>query len=330
MPKSRSIQPLDGGASAYMERLEEIRSFVNSKSTLTKDDLKFWYSKQHGKGIAPDEHRDKYIQSVFRSGLLQARSGRINCTFPRGQNRDRKVVRIIDDHILYFLEMLNDARDGATMRRLKELGKTKHDLGGNEIQRRRDWLEATKALELRDDRKLYATSLGRKILDDHPDFAPQAVRKSGTEANDAKVNDGEFGGPGEGPNHKTLKQYVYKMAEKVCNAKVEGRKKEYPLLSGDSVDVTAWNATRIWHIEVKSYISKDPDVKRGIYQCIKYAAVGKAMEKAEKSGRRVESLLVVESNPSESVSALAKKLDVRVYRLPASMRRELKELRAGG
>ena len=125
-----------------------------------------------------------------------------------------------------------------------------------------------------------------------------------------------------------MKEYVHKVAEKVCNAKVKRRNTEYPLPSGDKVDVTAWNKENIWHIEVKSRTSKDPDVMRGIYQCVKYAAVGKAVEEARNSGRRVKSLLVVESKPSENVSALAKKLDVRVYKLPASMRRELNELRA--
>ncbi len=325
MPKRKSIQPLDGGASAYMEVLEEIRSFVDSKSTLTKYDLKFWYSKQYGKGVAPDEHRDQYIQSLFRSGLLRQARGRIKCTFPRGQNRDRKVIEIIDDHILYFLDMLNDARDGAKLEHLNEFGKRKHKLGVSQTRRRMDWLEAAKALELRDDRKLYATRLGQKILDDHPNFGPQVARRSVSTEEESPA---EFGGKGEGPNHKTLKEYVHKMAEKVCGAKVKERQMEYPLPSGDKVDVTALDKGTIWHIEVKSRTSQDPDVKRGIYQCVKYAAVGKAVEKAENSGRRVKSLLVVESKPSENVSALAKKLDVRVYRLPASMRRELNELRA--
>ena len=156
--------------------------------------------------------------------------------------------------------------------------------------------------------------------------AAQEKPKSATK--DTRVNDAEFGGKGEGPEHKTLKEYIHDVAAKVCKDTVEESEKEYSLLSGDKVDVTAWNTKTIWHIEVKSHISKDPDVKRGIYQCIKYAAVGKAMEKDENSGRRVKSLLVVESKPSEYVSALAKKLDVRVYRLPAPMRRELNELRA--
>lgn len=319
MPKRRSIQPLDGGASAYMEVLEEIRSFVDSKSTLTKDDLKIWYSKRYGK---ESDNREKYIQSLFRSGLLQqARGGRIKCTFPQGQNRDRKVIEIIDDHILYFLDMLNDARDGATMEHLKDLGKEKYELGSNEIWRRRYWLASAKTLELRDDGQLYASDLGRRILRERFGYRVRPRRRQ-------SVNAAEFGGQGEGSNHRTLKEYVHKVAEKICKATVEGREEEYRLLSGDEVDVTAWNARKIWHIEVKSCTSNDRDLVRGLYQCVKYAAVGKAMVKAESSGETVKSLLVVESELSEKVRKLASTLGIRVYRLPPVMRRELKELRA--
>lgn len=105
---------------------------------------------------------------------------------------------------------------------------------------------------------------------------------------------------------------------------------EYPLPSGDKMDVTAWNATNIWHIEVKSCTSRDPDLERGIYQAIKYEAVGKAKGRAEKKNpaQRVVSLLVAEAELSPELRKLAKELHVRVYRLPASMRRELRTMRA--
>lgn len=75
-------------------------------------------------------------------------------------------------------------------------------------------------------------------------------------------------------------------------------------------------------------MSKDPDLERGIYQAIKYDAVGKAKVKAEDSTQTVESLLVVEAELSPKLRELAKNLHVRVYRLPASMRRELRKVRA--
>ncbi len=321
-PRRRpSIQPLHGGNNGHIKTLEVIRQHVDSTPTLTVEDLKSWYRNQYR---TTSNVSKPYIDSLFRSGLLETRGGRIECMFPNGKNRDRGVVEIINKNVVYVLEMLRDVRDGKTEKQLHKLGRKCGVTGDlkNEVQRRRGWLQSSKFLERRKDGKLYATPRGQELIRKH---FPESVDDA---RNDAKENPAEFGGRGEGRMHRTLKEHVHKVAEKVCNAKVKKRQMEYPLKSGDKVDVTAWNKENIWHIEVKSHISKDPDVTRGIYQCIKYAAVGKAVEKVKNSGRRAKSLLVVESKPSENVSALAKKLDVRVYRLPASMRRELNELRA--
>lgn len=330
MTKAQTIQPLHGGNDGHLKTLEDIREHVDAEPALTKEELVSWYSLnvKHGKGNrkgTTSTNSKLYMNSLFLCGLLvKTRGGRIECTFPKGKPRDRGVVEIINKNVVYVLEMLRDVRDGKTEKQLHKLGRKCGVTGDlkNEIQKRRGWLQSAKFLERRKNGKLYATPRGQDLIRKH---FPESVDDA---RDDAKDNPAEFGGKGEGPKHRILKEYVYKVAEKVCGAKVKERQMEYPLPSGDKVDVTAWNATRIWHIEVKSHISKDPDVKRGTYQCVKYAAVGKAVEKAEKSGRRVKSLLVVESKPSENVSALAKELDVRVYRLPATMRRELKRLRA--
>ena len=321
--KSKSIQPLDGGYDGYIETLEDIRAYVESRSSLTREQLKSWYSKQYRIGATTS---DAYINSIFRSGLLKERGGRIKCMFPKGKGkrRDRRVVEIINENIAYVLDMLHEAREGATEEHLHKLGKSKYGLGRrsniNQIWWRRGWLQSARFMKRRDG-QLYATKLGRTVLDEHFD------RRTAVDAtNGAGVNRGEFSGKGEGPNHQTLKEYVYKVVERICDAKVKERQMEYPLPSGDKVDVTAWNKGTIWHIEVKSRTSKDPDVTRGIYQSIKYAAVGKAMEKAEDSNRRVKSLLVVESKLSENVHKLADKLGVRVCRLPREMRLDLKKL----
>ena len=329
MTKALTIQPLHGGNDGHLKTLEDIREYVDRNWPLTKEDLVSWYSLnvKHGKGNRKGTsltNSELYMNSLLKCGLLvETRGGVIECTFPRGKRRNRRVVEIIDEKIVYFLEMLRDARDGKTEKQLHKLAKKcglTSDLK-NGIQKRRGWLQSAQLLKRRDG-KLYATPRGKKLIRKHfPELVDDA-------RDDAKENPAEFGGKGEGPKHRTLKEYVYKVAEKVCGARVKERQMEYPLPSGDKVDVTAWDKGAIWHIEVKSRTSKDPDVTRGIYQCIKYAAVGKAVEKAKNSGRSVKSLLVVESKPSDNVSALAKGLGVRVYRLPASMRRELDERRA--
>ena len=43
--KAKSIHPLNGGYDGYIETLERVRNYVDSKSALTKKDLKSWYSK---------------------------------------------------------------------------------------------------------------------------------------------------------------------------------------------------------------------------------------------------------------------------------------------
>lgn len=314
--KAKSIHPLDGGGNCYIDTLEKVRSYVDSKPTLTKERLKSWYAKTVG-----GKTSDAYVNSLFRSGLLEERDGRIKCNFPKGKRRDRGIIEVIHNHIVYVLDMLNEARDGATEKRLHRLGKRKYGLSDksniNQIWWRRGWLESARLLERRDS-KLYATDRGRRILDDC--FPKTSHRRK-------EVNAAEFGGKGEGMNHRTLKEFVCSVAEEVCGAKVKKRKVEYPLLSGDKVDVTAWNTENVWHIEVKSCTSKDPDIERGLYQCIKYGTVGEAIEKVRSSNRKVRSLLVVESKLSEKNKVLKKQLGVCVYRLPSAMRSELRKMR---
>lgn len=333
MTKAQSIQPLNGGNKGHIKTLEDIRQHVDSTPALTVDGLKSWYSKQYG---APSTVSRPYISSLFNSGLLETRDGRIKCAFPEGKHRDRRVVEIIDENVVYILEMLRDARDGKTAEQLYELGTTCGLTGDptNQIQKRRGWLQSAQFLEYRDG-KLYATPRGKELISKH--FGSKSVDDASNDAEenpdlaavDEAVQDAEFGGKGEGPDHKTLKEYVYKVVSRVCGATVRGRQMEIPPLpSGDKVDVTAWNTKTIWHIEVKSHISKDPDVARGIFQCIKYAAVGKAVEKANNTGRNVHSLLVVETEISPKLRKLADKLGVCVYPLPVPMRRELDKLRA--
>lgn len=81
----------------------------------------------------------------------------------------------------------------------------------------------------------------------------------------------------EGEKHKTLKEYIYNHPEAIGIKKVALRSMEYTLLSGDRLDVyfQLKDGTQV-AVEVKSDISDDADILRGIYQCVKYDAVLKA------------------------------------------------------
>ena len=84
----------------------------------------------------------------------------------------------------------------------------------------------------------------------------------------------KYGPGGEGKDHKALKAYVAAHPEIVGLpiAAAPGTT-EQCLLSGDSLDVFFIHRRRWVAAEVKSHISSDLDVQRGLFQCVKYRAV---------------------------------------------------------
>lgn len=83
---------------------------------------------------------------------------------------------------------------------------------------------------------------------------------------------------------------------------------EVELLSADRVDVVYRSPREVVTIEVKSRDSNWPDLRRGVYQCVKYRAVMEAQE--EGSGRAVRSLLVTESPLPADFKQTARRLNV--------------------
>ncbi len=151
------------------------------------------------------------------------------------------------------------------------------------------------------------------------------------------VNCAEFSGKGEGPKHKTLKEYVHKNCESILReisgrqVDVTSRQMECKLPSGDLVDVTACSEKTIWHIEVKSEISNESDIRRGLYQCVKYEAVEKVRQRVERphrSSHEVKSVLVVENDLSDDLREIANTVPVPIYRIGGRMRRDLARQRA--
>lgn len=121
-----------------------------------------------------------------------------------------------------------------------------------------------------------------------------------------------FGG-GESEAHKALKEYVAQ------NPKVIGLSKsalagqtEYPLPSGDSLDVS-FNDNSVWvAAEVKSAISIESDIVRGLFQCVKYRAVMEAVLLTEALPQNARAILVLESKLPQSLIPLRNLLGVEV------------------
>jgi hypothetical protein len=85
---------------------------------------------------------------------------------------------------------------------------------------------------------------------------------------------GSAGRGGEGPEHRALKDYVAANPLVVgLRANHPAGKTEFRLASGDFVDVVFTGTGRRTAVEVKSRISGERDIARGLFQCLKYRAV---------------------------------------------------------
>ncbi len=327
--RSLSIKPLDGGYGGYIATLDKVRDQIEVAQLRTKADVISSYVRVFE---TPESNASTYINSLFRCGLLKnAGNAPIECTFPRRRNKAQRVIEIIDDNVVYVLDMLYEASVGASEEHLHEVGKSKYGLGPNvnEVRWRRGWLESAGLLEFREG-LMCPTNAGRELLKEHQFPVTTKFRRR-----KRAVNPAEFGGKGEGMEHKTLKELVHKDCDKILRAvggrkvSVTDRQMEYDLPSGDRVDVSAWDQDlACWHIEVKSKISSAADIERGLYQCVKYKAVGEAMERVAPHGKRsVESFLVVEDDLPSTTLDLAKQLGVRFHRISDKMRRDLARMR---
>lgn len=95
------------------------------------------------------------------------------------------------------------------------------------------------------------------------------------------------------PEHMALRDYIAANPAKIgISIKAKGIT-EYPLKSGDSIDVVFEDGNSIYAVEVKSERSGNDDIERGLYQCIKYEEVLKAEIKVRKKSKKVVCVLVL-------------------------------------
>jgi hypothetical protein len=134
------------------------------------------------------------------------------------------------------------------------------------------------------------------------------------------------GGP-ESEAHKRLKHYIGSHYQLIGVRGKFAASFEVILLSGDKADVMLDNAASCERIciEVKSHISLDSDIIRGIFQCVKYRALLAAQEKYElkrsptHQPRKLRTFLVTERELPDDLKELSDILDMKTFtaRVPA-------------
>jgi hypothetical protein len=96
---------------------------------------------------------------------------------------------------------------------------------------------------------------------------------------------------------------------------------EATLLSGDEVDALFANRQTFLAIEVKAADAPEDEIRRGIYQCVKYRAVLRAMQLAAGQPPNARAILVTQITPTEAILELAEMLSVTALSRPDLERR---------
>ena len=136
---------------------------------------------------------------------------------------------------------------------------------------------------------------------------------------DGNSPDGRRGGAPESEEHKKLKEWVRKNPQKIGLPQSFGQgRAEVELESADIVDVMFTDGAQFAVVEVKSCWSGDGDLKRGIYQCVKYRAVKEAQEKqanTSEGNTSVRAILVTERDLPPQLKERARRLSVRTKKV---------------
>lgn len=125
---------------------------------------------------------------------------------------------------------------------------------------------------------------------------------------------GGWSSEGESEEHKTLKNYI---AQHPAAVGLSSRNKkgvtEYLFSSGDKADVVFKTPNGFLGVEVKSVISNEADINRGIFQAIKYQSLLRAEQKADLNPPTARAVLVTEQEVSIPLQNLADILGIEVY-----------------
>ena len=118
-------------------------------------------------------------------------------------------------------------------------------------------------------------------------------------------------GGGEGKEHKAIKEFVYNNPESLGINGVIRKETEYPLPSGNRIDVYFETSDCRYAIEVKPSTSPDDDITRGIFQCVKYKSILEAMRKVEYGRYAISTLLIFAGSMSDRNKQLAEVLGIK-------------------
>ena len=124
---------------------------------------------------------------------------------------------------------------------------------------------------------------------------------------------------GEGPNHKALRLWVKDNPHGIRRSHAGFKTAtEVILESADRVDVVYYGSDETIVIEVKSLDSDEADLRRGVFQCIKYRAVMKAMD--VRLNAPVVPVLVTQADLPGDLKDLVRRHEIQHFKAPRELR----------
>lgn len=127
---------------------------------------------------------------------------------------------------------------------------------------------------------------------------------------------------GESIEHKRVKQWVMDNPDHFKRfGKFKAGKPEYQLSSGDNVDVHFDNKHQRLAVEVKPSHATDNEMKRGVYQVVKYRSVMQAEQRSCNCVPNAMAILVSVKRPNKDIKALMARLQVVYVPAPEAAER---------
>jgi len=120
-----------------------------------------------------------------------------------------------------------------------------------------------------------------------------------------------YGGEGS-PEHRKLRDRIATHPGSIGVELKNDGITEYPLKSGDLVDIVFETEDEVVLVEVKSMRSGVDDIERGLFQCIKYKAVVEAENLVKNRSKKIRSILVIESAFPRKLAAIRNRLEINV------------------
>ena len=125
---------------------------------------------------------------------------------------------------------------------------------------------------------------------------------------------GGWSSEGESKQHKKVKDFVATNPDAVGLPRNTMRgQTEYLFASGDKADIVFKTKTGYLGVEVKSIISNDADLNRGLFQAVKYQSLLRAEQKAVLSPPTAQAVLVTERSLPTALQNLADILGIFIY-----------------